>query len=199
MLTTQQAVQKAIVNDLRERLEERTNRSLRNTLVFKGVPSSKSLRDKETWEETSELLAEHIERVSGKKMKRDEARAVIERAHRGRFRDHQKVADIYVAITDWREAEKIKDFFKFRKNAGDGIFCDQKYGPLTSWRRNEALKLRKDLKDEGKIVSGYVKYPAKLFVKKTEYGDYDIYRDFSNDVVPESVHKWNRKDSAETE
>ena len=39
------------------------------------------------------------------------------------------------------------------------------YGPLTSRRRHHALKMRRELKNDGAIVAGFVKYPARLMVK----------------------------------
>ena len=38
------------------------------------------------------------------------------------------------------------------------------YGKLTSKRRNLAFQLRKQLKADGTIASGYVRFPAKLMV-----------------------------------
>ena len=44
------------------------------------------------------------------------------------------------------------------------IAAEQKYGPLTSKRRQLAFQLRRQLLDAGTIVSGYVDFPAKLMV-----------------------------------
>ena len=44
------------------------------------------------------------------------------------------------------------------------IAVDQKYGTLTTRRRQMAFKLRKELKESGIISSGYVDYPARLMV-----------------------------------
>ena len=46
-----------------EYCEERTNRQLRKTIVFKGIPEKppgENGRNEERWEETAELLAQHI-------------------------------------------------------------------------------------------------------------------------------------------
>ena len=55
------------------------------------------------------------------------------------------------------------------------------YGPLTTARRNEALKRRKFLKDSGAICAGYIKYPSKLMAKY-RYSDekYFMIENFSN-------------------
>ena len=42
--------------------------------------------------------------------------------------------------------------------------AEQKYGPLTSKRRQKAYLERKQLKESGVIASGYVDFPAKLMV-----------------------------------
>ena len=41
------------INALEERIEDRTNRQLRKTMVFRGVPE----KDNETWDDTKSLLA----------------------------------------------------------------------------------------------------------------------------------------------
>ena len=42
-----------------------------------------------------------------------------------------------------------------------------------------ALNERKKLKAQGKIVNGYVVYPAKLMVKLQGEQDYKLHKDFS--------------------
>ena len=56
-------------------------------------------------------------------------------------------------------------------------------------RRGEALKMRKDLIDIKSIVSGYVAYPAKLFVKRSHGSDvpYVLEKDFSKMDVSEKI------------
>ena len=68
------------------------------------------------------------------------------------------------------------------------IAVDEKYGPLTTKRRGMALQLRKQLKQEGVIMSGYIKFPAKLVFNKV--GDiargtnvYKVLTDFSKRAV----------------
>ena len=63
------------------------------------------------------------------------------------------------------------------------------YGPLTSLRRNLAFQKRKELKDEGSIVSGFVKFPAKLMMNVPGHVDkfgkkiYECYHDYSLEKV----------------
>ena len=69
------------------------------------------------------------------------------------------------------------------------IAADQKYGPLTSKRRQMAFQLRRELKDSGVITSAYVDFPAKLMVNVPGdlNGDgkkiYKPYRNFSKEPV----------------
>ena len=58
------------------------------------------------------------------------------------------------------------------------------YGKITTARRNLALKLRKELKEKGQIVSGYIVFPAKLLVKKnTNDKQWHVQKDFSKEQV----------------
>ena len=53
----------------------------------------------------------------------------------------------------------------FKENPGkDGVYVEPQFGPITTWRRNQALKLRKEMKAKKEILKGYVDYPAKLMV-----------------------------------
>ena len=167
------------VEALEEEVEERTNRSLRSTLIFKNVKCT----GKETWAETTTKAAEAINTVSRGKISFDEAHDMLERCHRGKPRksrgNSSSPTPIYALIDDWRNAEMIKEAF-MTKPKDVHIYCDQKYGKRTTWRRNQALQVRKELKRTGEIVSGYVKYPAILMVckqqrhgQKKEYEEYD--------------------------
>ena len=46
---------------------------------------------------------------------------------------------------------------------------------------------RKELKSQGKIVGGYVAFPAKLMIKKTLQSKYELAHDFSN--IDVNYHK----------
>ena len=65
------------------------------------------------------------------------------------------------------------------------VYVEQRYGPDTTWRRNNALALRKDLKAQGAVTSGFIAYPAKLMVKyNAQDRQYTMHQDFSNTEVP---------------
>ena len=63
------------------------------------------------------------------------------------------------------------------------MYCEYKFGPLTTRRRSMALQERKGLKAEGKITSGYIAYPAKLMVKLRGEDQYKLHKDFSKAKV----------------
>ena len=67
---------------------------------------------------------------------------------------------------------------------GAGVSAEQKYGPMTTRRRNDALLKRRNLIRSNEITSGYVAFPAKLMVKiKPSDKGYKLHTDFSNTEV----------------
>ena len=66
------------VTELEEKIEERTNRQLRETIVIKGVPEEGD----ESWERTTAVLAEIITMGTENIKSVNEARTFIKRAHR---------------------------------------------------------------------------------------------------------------------
>ena len=66
-------------------------------------------------------------------------------------------------MDDWRHIDIVLSAFK--KNPGrDNIYVEPQFGPITTWRWNQALKLRKEMKQRKEIIKGYVEFPAKLMV-----------------------------------
>ena len=91
---------------------------------------------------------------------------MIERAHRGRSNpDRAGPRPIYARFFSWKDSEHVKKLKIMDSEKSSRMFVDQKYGPITTQRRNKALLERKNLKAEGKIVQGYLKFPAQLWVK----------------------------------
>ena len=160
-------------NALKEELENRTNRQMRRTLVFKNIPETK---DDESYAEVKILLADIIS-SSCTEISKEEAFSCIERAHREAKRDggyRQGKRKIFAAFLNWELPQRILDEFR-KKNINDRtfkIYAEQMYGPLTTQRRNMAFELRKRLKEQGNITSGYVAFPAKLMVNRV--GDVDV-------------------------
>ena len=132
-------------DELREEIENRTNRQLRRTLVFKNIPETK---DDESYQEVKALLAKTISEVTD--ISEQEAFAGIERAHREAKRDggyRQGKRKIFAAFLNWDLPQTIIDQFR-KKNIADRslkIYAEQMYGPLTSLRRNLAFQTRKAL------------------------------------------------------
>ena len=57
--------------------------------------------------------------------------------------------------------------------------------PDTQYRQNQAMILRREMKDAGTISAGYVAYPAKLMVKFNKNDKkYVCHKDFSKIPVP---------------
>ena len=150
------------IEALSERVEERTNRQLRQTLIFKGIPE----KDEKTWADTKCVLAQTIASSVG--TTENNAYQVLNRVHRGRPNPQKgNQRDIYANIHNWEHCEKlVEDFRKLNISGHSNIRCEFKYGPRTTWRRNEALTRRKELKAAGTIMSGYVAYPARLMIKR---------------------------------
>ena len=189
-LQVQSAAKDQAIKNLENKLEDTTNRHLRKTLVIKGV---KELEN-ETWTATESVLAKTISEATDGDVDEIAAARLIERAHRSRpNRQKQGRRDIFVKMYDWKDSEYLKAKFA-KKNIKDRkfkIYCEQKYGPITSARRNEALKARKALKSTGAITRGYVAFPAKLMVKlpnDSVDAKYRLHKDFSNiDITPEML------------
>ena len=60
------------------------------------------------------------------------------------------------------------------------IFIDYKYVPLTTLRRGQALKKRKEVLDQKLYRNAYVKFPAVLMARKEGEDVYSKIADFSN-------------------
>ena len=169
------SIRKNDIQELEERIENRTNRMLRKTLVFKNIPETAN----ESWAETEKILAKTIHEIA--EVPEAEAARYIERAHRGATVEKREgPRPIFCAFYAWKDSELVKERFKMDNIQNRGkVYAEQKYGPMTTKRRNEALKARKVLKSENKIISGYVAHPAKLMVRTEAGARYHLHNDFS--------------------
>ena len=161
---------------IEERIEERTNRQMRQTLVFRGIKEEVS---EKTWSDTDSLLADTL----GTALDID-ATNMINRCHRTGNPDYYagvgRARPIAAAMHSWKDCERIIEHF--RKD-GSNIFVDYKYGPRTTKRRNLALKLRQELKQKNELRQAYISYPAKLMGKRTGETRYSLIEDFSKHTV----------------
>ena len=167
------------IEEPNERVEERTNRQLRQTLIIKGVPEAP---EEKTWADTKHILARTIA-DSVHTTEQNAYHNVLNRVHRGRPNPRKPVRDIYANLYQWEHCEQlVEDFRKLNVSGQSNIRIEYKNGPRTTWRRNKALIKRKALKLSGEIISGYVAYPARLMVKRpgaTRGDKYIQYEDFS--------------------
>ena len=169
---------------LEEKLEDRTNRQLRQTVVIKGLPE----KDGEKWTDTRNALAKHISKAY--KIEFKKAYALFDRVHRGGgdgFEKRKKgKRDIYALCSSWDNSEfLVWNSFKANKTLPkkDRVFIEYKYGSLTSLRRGQALKLRKELIEKKEFKNAYVKFPAILMARKDGEVNYSIVKDFSDECV----------------
>ena len=187
-LKNQLANNKTNITILEEQIESRTNRQLRKTLVFKGIPETpkeatgSKKRTGESWAETEEIVRKKMAEICN--ISEEASYRYIERCHRANNSKNYKGSGprpIFAAFYDWKDSEFVIN--EFRKNNINDPTCrisaEQKFGPMTTMRRNQALVLRKKLKEEGTIVSGYVAFPARLMVKKPGGDNYYEEKDFS--------------------
>ena len=157
---------------LAEKVEDRTNRTLRETLIFKNVPEEGENGDDDDYQYTKELVAKIVS-DNCVEVTYDEALRSIKRAHRERDRKddeepHYRAGKrfIFVAFHSWDLCQVILKRFRL-KNINDrnfNISAEQKYGPMTTRRRSLAFQERKRLIDAGTITSGFVAFPARLLV-----------------------------------
>ena len=179
---------------IEELLEDRTNRQLRETLVFQNVPETS---EKESYEVTKDLLAELIADNIGGQTK-DSAKLLIKRAHRESPRnvDNPNATRkgkrlIFAAFHSWDLCEEVKEVFRRKciQDVNFNISVDQKYGPRKSKRRKMAFDKRKELRAAGTVSSAFIDFPARLMVNYTgEFNNmgkeiYKLHEDFSRRVV----------------
>ncbi len=182
-----------------EMIEECKNRQLRKTIVFRGIPEKKIPSEASTnnntdgapttrpenWDETAVALAESMSQTLPNTTF-EQASKMVERCHRSKPNPRYKGSGprpIFAAFMDWRDSELVKD--SYRKNTNNNVFAEQKVGPRTTARRNMALKLRRELLDEKRIISAYVAFPARLMTKDSSArgAKYTLWKDFSNEAV----------------
>ena len=162
------------VKAVEELVEERTNRQLRKTLVIKGVPEDE---DEKSWQDCenklSKIFAETLD------IPTEDAKSLIDRCHRGGnkkyYKDIKKTRPIYAAMLHWKTCEQL--IWNARKKRN--ILIDYKYGPLTTKRRNLAMKKRRELLNSGSVIQAHVAYPARLMGRARRDQRYYEIEDFS--------------------
>ena len=146
-------------------LDDSINRSMRNTLVIKGLKEE----GEETYQQTTDVIARLIHgidpTIATETVKND-----IERAHRETKSNttNKKPRFIFVKFHSWQKSELYKRTIQTHSISNNNftISVDQMYSKEVFNRRNEALKVRRSRIEEGDTRKMYVKYPAKLMVKQ---------------------------------
>ena len=172
-------VQSVKIATLEARLEHQTNRNSRKSVIIRGVPEHE---DEKSWDDCRKVVCEKLAEITNSDP--ETLSNAIERIHRGKPNRHDGPRVVHALFYDWNDSEHL--ISAMRKNGRNSrIYVEQRYGPDTTWRRNSALTLRKDLKAQGTITSGFIAYPAKLMVKyNVQDRKYTMHQDFSNAVVP---------------
>lgn len=95
-------------NAVAEQIEERTNRTLRKTLVFSGIPEG----NEPSWKETESILAKSIADTCDIEL--SAAADMIERSHRSNpsSRKNAGPRPIFAAFYDWKDTEVVKEAFR---------------------------------------------------------------------------------------
>ena len=176
-----QAASKESFKQLETRVEDRTNRQLRQTIVVKGLPEKKN----ETWTDTRNILAKYVSKSYNMEFKT--AYGMFERVHRGGGDGHDNKKkgrrDIYALCSHWDDSELLVwGSFAANRNKPkkDKVFIDYKYGPHTTLRRGEALKKRKEVLEQKLYRNAFIKFPAVLMARKDGEDNYSKIEDFSN-------------------
>ena len=175
-----EGVQALKLNQMEYRLENQTNRNSRKSLTIRGVDE----QNERTWETTRQVVCEKLGEITD--ISPGEVSRMIERVHRSPAKPHPdgRPRTIHALFYDWNDSERIKSIA--RKNcATHNVYVEQRYGPDTQHRQNQAMILRKQLKTAGTITAGFVAYPAKLMVKYNQAETkYTLHQDFSKMPVP---------------
>ena len=111
----------------------------------------------------------------------------IERAHRSQETEYTNTPAIIARFNDWQLTETIKTSFIKAKSH---IFVSQTYSPVLTKRRNEAMKIRKELKKSDPTIQAYVKFPAKLMVKNGNGKECSLYAEYQRLVMIGYLFFW---------
>ena len=135
---------------------------MRNSLILKNIPEDEG---ENNWDDTKCTVATHLSKVLG--INKNDITNRIERAHRGGKKSQKYHRNIYIRLYS---SEDVKYYiFELRKlnmAKKTNIIGMNQYSKKLTERRNQALYERKKLKDKKEIISGYVKFPAILMIKR---------------------------------
>ena len=135
-------------------LDDTRNRSLRKSLIFRNI---KQESQRESWGTTKRIMANEIHRVIPHRYP-EKILSKTEKAHWSKenqspVSQHNKVPPIIAKFTNWRFTEGIKtSLINAAKNSRNNhiVYLSQMYSAVVTNRRNEAMKVRKQLWNEDK-------------------------------------------------
>ena len=151
------------LNKLEDENDDLRNRSMRSTLIFRGIPEEEQ---NYSWEN----VTKHFVNTLVKKLRLDyyELDLQINRAHRTPANESESVCrPIFAQFVNWRYADDVRRrLIKLHAAKQSNISVTQMFTKRLTTRRNEALKRRKELLEEDPTLQIYREYPAKLMGKK---------------------------------
>ena len=146
-------------------LEDLRNRSMRSNLIFKGIPEE----SKETWDDTSQLLAGFITENLNLPYSFDQMDMQISRAHRtndtesSRRKNKSEPRPIIAQFINWRVAEEVRQKIIHLNSRNQlRVIVNQMFSKELTERRNNALIKRKEYLILHPDLQIKLDYPAAL-------------------------------------
>ena len=155
------------ITKLEIEIEDLEKRSLRKTLIFKTIKYQQS--NKSSWFDTKSVFIDQISRLLPETTKEDISNNIV-RAHR----IHNKGTSLNVSppylvvkMVNWGCSEKVKSaFIQDSQNGRSQVVVSQMYSKSLTHRRNQAQKHRHEMKEEDPSMTGCIRYPATLMIKR---------------------------------
>lgn len=171
------------ITTMNDELDDLRNRCMRGNLVFQGIPETEGQQDETS---TKDLMAQFLlDNCNAGSL--EAASNYIVRAHRSRKNKDDAAAapqpdnkprPIYVKFS----RDDIAEFYLMagieNKVTNRGFKVSKQYTVTVQKRRDEALKLRRELIDRGKITKAFIEYPATLKAVRTGEARYSTIRKF---------------------
>lgn len=169
------------ITDLENKLDDQINRSCRSTLIISKLPEIKN----ENWDATANILANKLCRYSvhtEDKLSASDFLNMIERAYRTGStsveaeKNRNGPRPITVKFNSWKSSEMVKNLI-ITGNCGknltntkmtEKIFVQQKFSKSLTERRNNAMKRRKEMKNDSEFTDSniFIAYPATMMIKR---------------------------------
>ena len=172
------------ITTLQARLEHQTNRNSRKSVIIRRIPQHEKEKDLGGLSKSSLREAGRNYRMQPEVLSNS-----IKRIHRGKPKPHQQAtrSTCLVLRLEWIGAYHLEH--AEARTEFEGLCRTTIW---STWRRNNALALRKDLKAQGTVTSDFIAYPAKLMVKyNAQDRQYTMHQVFFNTEVPVQTRRDN--------